>query len=215
MLRRLLGRRSVAEPTESSAPPTDPDAKAPGWDAISREFARLYPRQEPIHRAPIPGLAFGGGLQGVSAYRAPDHWHFVTYGLSELWTKEQGSDPEVSGWGYELTMRVAARGESAIPPDWAFNVLHQAALVTRTERKIHRPGDRIQFSEPQALPDGTMLEGLAVAEDPQLPALVTENGRLAFHQLIRATSLELDQMRSDGTDAVLSRWKRTDPLLVR
>ncbi|MDI9654077.1 suppressor of fused domain protein, partial [Burkholderia cenocepacia] len=48
-------------------------------------------------------------LDGISVWRraAPvPHWHFVTYGLSELYAKES-DDPAVSGFGFELTMRVA------------------------------------------------------------------------------------------------------------
>jgi hypothetical protein len=36
-------------------------------------------------------------LDGISAYWAstPErHWHFVTYGMTELYFKEEGSDPE-------------------------------------------------------------------------------------------------------------------------
>jgi hypothetical protein len=35
------------------------------------------------------------------------HWHFVTYGFSELFEKSSSNDPEVSGYGFELTMRLA------------------------------------------------------------------------------------------------------------
>ena len=36
-------------------------------------------------------------LSGISAYKNVDpcpHWHFVTYGFSELWAKES-ADPDV------------------------------------------------------------------------------------------------------------------------
>ena len=63
---------------------------APGWDSITAAFAAVYPDVTPVHKALPPGLAFGAPLQGVSAFPGPHGWHFVTYGLTELWTKESG-----------------------------------------------------------------------------------------------------------------------------
>lgn len=69
---------------------SEQEPAAPGWDAITGVFDTLYPGIEPVHIGYTPGLAFGSGLQGCSAYRASDHWHYITYGLTELWSK----DPE-------------------------------------------------------------------------------------------------------------------------
>ena len=44
-------------------------------------------------------------LDGISVYDAGDFWHFVSYGLSELYTKEC-EDPEYSGYGIELTFKL-------------------------------------------------------------------------------------------------------------
>jgi suppressor of fused len=63
-------------------------------------------------------------LEGLSVYRnpgPPPHWHFVTYGFSELYEKA-GQDSDLSGYGFELTFRLAA-GEEAEPPAWALNLL--------------------------------------------------------------------------------------------
>lgn len=80
---------------------------APGWDAIDAALARLYPGVVPVHLAPFPGAHMpGGGVQGISAYPAAGHWHLVSYGLSELFEKVS-RQPEISGWGFELTIRVA------------------------------------------------------------------------------------------------------------
>ena len=106
----------TSEPEGASpSPPLDEaDDGAPGWDAITAAAAALHGAAEEVHRAPVPGPAFGGGVQGISAYRAPDHWHFVTYGLSELYDKI-GDDPTTSGWGYELTLRTPADDASVVP----------------------------------------------------------------------------------------------------
>ncbi len=60
------------------------DDSSPGWEAITATLESLYPGQEPRHVGYTPGLNLGSGLQGCSAYRAVDHWHFVTYGLTDM-----------------------------------------------------------------------------------------------------------------------------------
>lgn len=99
---------------------------APGWDAITSVFEEAYPGQtKPIHRAPFVLRMHdvsenAAAFDGVSAYDAGDHWHFVTYGLTELYGKEN-EDSNVSGFGYELTFKLPKVSDS--PPLWAFDFL--------------------------------------------------------------------------------------------
>jgi hypothetical protein len=55
-------------------------------------------------------------FDGVSAYDAGDHWHFVTYGLTELYGKEN-KNSDVSGFGYEFTFKLPKVSDA--PPPWA------------------------------------------------------------------------------------------------
>ena len=68
-------------------------------------------------------MARGGNdpIAGISVYLRDEpatHFHFVTYGFTELFGKET-DDPETSGFGFELTMRLAAPEESGQLPSWA------------------------------------------------------------------------------------------------
>ena len=84
------------------------DTQAPGWDAIDKETKRVYPNQNnPKHYATLIKWKFGGPdpLDGISVYDAGDYWHFVTYGLSELYEKES-EDKEWSGYGMEFTFKL-------------------------------------------------------------------------------------------------------------
>jgi hypothetical protein len=71
-----------------------------GWEAIIAKLTAAYGAQEPKHWGTVVRYTDGGPdpLDGVSAYRAdgPAHWHFVTFGLSELYAKKS-SDATVSG----------------------------------------------------------------------------------------------------------------------
>ena len=48
------------------------------------------------------------------------HWHYVTFGLSDLYAIEEAPDASDagSGCGFELTMRVLALPEEKAPPAW-------------------------------------------------------------------------------------------------
>lgn len=105
------------------------DISAPGWDAIDHALAGLYPQQQPRHYGTLISYRLGGNdpLQGISAYwreQPLPHWHFVTYGLSELYAKES-EDLDHSGWGFELTFRLAAE-PSDEPPVWVMNMLQES-----------------------------------------------------------------------------------------
>jgi len=66
-------------------------------------------------------------LQGCSAYRADDHWHYVTYGLSNLFDEDEGDNDGLSGWGYELTWRVRDQTSDQEAPGWPFTILQRLA----------------------------------------------------------------------------------------
>lgn len=79
-----------------------------GWDAITEEFERIYPGQtDPKHYGTLIKWRFGGNepMDGISIYDGGDYWHFVGYGLSELYEKES-PNPEISGYGMEYTFKL-------------------------------------------------------------------------------------------------------------
>lgn len=79
-----------------------------GWDAITEACERIYPEQKaPKHYGTIISWQLGGNdpLDGISIYEGEDYWHFVTYGLSELYEKES-ENKEISGYGMEFTFKL-------------------------------------------------------------------------------------------------------------
>ncbi|WP_256843440.1 suppressor of fused domain protein, partial [Pseudomonas aeruginosa] len=82
------------------------DTDTPGWDAINAALSPLYAGQEPRHYGTALPYTLGGQdpLDGISVYWADapvPHWHYITYGFSELYAKES-SDAAASGYGFEL-----------------------------------------------------------------------------------------------------------------
>ena len=84
------------------------EVKAVGWDAITDACEIIYPDQkEPRHYGTLVKWRLGGNdpLDGISIYDGGDYWHFVTYGLSEIYEKET-DNKDVSGYGMEFTFKL-------------------------------------------------------------------------------------------------------------
>ncbi len=120
-----------------AAPPTPGGSKS----AIDAALDRLYPttRDLPFGMQPEPGEK-EPPLAQVVAYRAKvpvPHWHYVTYGLTELGEKVS-TDATLSGFGVEYTLRLV--DESEQPPLWPIHLLRYLAKVTWESSHPYDPG---------------------------------------------------------------------------
>lgn len=182
-----------------------------GWDAINAALAALYPGQEPQHFGAVLPWTLGGDnpLDGISVYwneQPRPHWHYVTYGISELFGK-QSDDPEVSGFGFEMTFRLLApAGARAadVPPAWPMNLLQNLARYVFESGNVFEPGHHMNANGPIALDHDTLLRHVAFVDDPQLPPRVTANGRVAFLQVVGLADGEMAAILRWSTDAVLA-----------
>jgi hypothetical protein len=192
---------------------------APGWDAIDAVMTRLYGSAMPRHVGYQPPAAASNNLERCSAYPAPGHWHYVSYGLSELYTPSYGDNPDVSGWGFELTFRVV-RGTQKTPPDWPFTVLNELAKHVKGQKAEFLPGDRVDLFAPITghpnLADAppTRLTVFALTVDPQLGRVRTPNGDVTFLQVVGITATEKARMLGSSTEEVLEELAYGNPLLV-
>jgi suppressor of fused len=191
------------------------DDGTPGWDAIDAALDRLYPGVEPRHLGTMVRWRMGGPdpLDGISIYRRPDHWHLVSYGMSELYQKES-TDPTRSGWGFEFTIRVA-RNDSDGEPIWAANLLQNVARYVFQSGNTFEAGHHIDLNGPINLdhPD-TRIRAAAFITDPELDLIDTPNGRLEFLQLVGITPDEYEACKSWDTAKVLALIAARVPMLV-
>ena len=193
----------------------------PGWDAINAALAPLYAGQEPRHYGTALPYTLGGQdpLDGISVYWADapvPHWHYVTYGFSELYAKES-SDADASGYGFELTFRLAAApGEDATstPPVWPLNLLQNLARYVFGSGNVFEDGHHLNANGPIALETDTRLCHLAFIADPQLPARDTANGHLQFLQLVGLTDEEMEAVKRWSTRDVLLALQPAMPLWI-
>lgn len=194
------------------------DNGTPGWDAINAALAVLYPGQEPRHYGTALPYTLGGRdpLDGISVYRADrprPHWHYVTYGFSELYDK-QSEDIDSSGFGFELTFRLAAGIGEENPPIWPMNLLQNLARYVFGSGNVFEAGHHMNANGPIALDTHNCLRHLAFMPDPQLPARATPNGHLAFLQVIGLSDDEMAAIKRWSTDGVLQALEPRMPLWI-
>lgn len=183
--------------------------ESPGWDAIDTALQSLYAGQEPKHYGNLIAYELGGPnpLRGISAYRRETprpHWHFVTYGFSELY-KKKWDDPAISGFGFELTFRLADNRDETDPPQWAINFLHNIARYVFDSGNGFRSGHYMNLNGPIALEEQTLICSMAFIDDPELSAIQSPNGSLEFLQVVGITSDE---------EFALKRWSTLKTLEI-
>ncbi len=169
------------------------------------------PAANRYHPPAPPHFSGGRPLQAVTTHRLhdPAHWHLVTYGLSELEYKET-ADPSVSGWGFELTLRVAGQEE----PLWAVDLLTNLAAYVWTSGHPFAAGHHVDLGGPMRLRSETAVTAAVAVTDPGLGALAGPFGALEFVQLVGVTAAELEACRAWSTDGVVALLREASPLLV-
>jgi suppressor of fused-like protein len=164
------------------------------------------------HAPPAPPRFNGGRpLHSVTTHRLddPEHWHLVTYGLSEMEYKET-DDPEVSGWGFELTMRVADSEE----PLWAVDLLNSLAAYVWTSGHPFAAGHHVDLRGPIRLGTETGLTAALAVVDPGLGPLEGPFGRVEFVQVVGITADELEAARAWSTEGMVELLQQGNPLLI-
>jgi hypothetical protein len=197
---------------------TDKNDEAPGWDAIDAALRPIYGDREPYHVGTIIPHALGGPdpIHGISAYlnaKPRPHWHFVTYGFSELWAKES-SDPDVSGFGFELTFRPICKPREKKPPNWALNFLQNLGRYVFETGNAFGVGHTMPLNGPIEQGSSTLIHVASFVPDPQLAPVATPNGWVEFLQVVGLTLDELEAISSWNATAFLELRRKNDPFLL-
>jgi len=191
--------------------------QAPGWDAIDAVLNKRYPGVEPFHYGTLISYRLGGPdpLNGVSVYACEEpapHWHYVTYGFTELYEKEF-ENTEYSGFGFELTMRLAREGEEQ-PPAWAINFLQNLARYVFSSGNGFQSGHHLDANGPIEAERDTPITAVAFAEDPELGQASSPFGKFQFLQVVGITADELDMIKVWNTRSFLDLAQKRLPLYL-
>lgn len=169
-----------------------------GWDDITEAFDKIYKNQEPKHYGPIIKYNVGGNdpLDGISVYDAGDYYHFVTYGFSEIYERE--NDSEISGFGFELTYKLKKREGIDEEEIRCFLVMLQdiARYVFET-KKVFKINDYIYTGQTYGI-DANHISNIVafiVIKDNLVGTINSVNGKIEFLQLVGITLDELNQIK--------------------
>jgi suppressor of fused len=217
---KLGGGNGFGKKKQGSSTPQDDGVPTVGWDAITAACAKVHGDRKEHHFGTIIKHAMGGPdpLDGVSIFVANDHWHYVTYGMSELYEKAS-DDHEHSGWGFEFTMRVAHSGGEGIdgvqPPMWPIELMQSLARYVFGTGAILHCNDHIDVSNITAsLGDSVDIPAMAVRQDPLLGEVTTPNGVVEFRQLVTLTEDEIHACKMWNTQGILGLLARNNPMLI-
>lgn len=194
---------------------------AVGWLEIDKEFERLYPNQEPKHFAPAISYMLGGEhpLDGVSIYESKkqtDHFHFVTYGFSELYYDENKIEDEFSKWGFELTFRLKPFAEDNGNPSWVIALLQNIAKYVFDSGNWFEEFHYMPANGPIRLETETDITALVIVADPEIEKKQTPHGELSFLQIVGITSVEYEAIKEnpETVEELVNKLKVNNPLLI-
>ena len=182
------------------------EINAQGWDAITNECERVYPNQKnPKHYGTLIDWKFGGNdpLEGISIYDGGDYWHFVTYGLSELYEKET-EDKDISGYGMEFTFKLKKdnyKNEEA-EIKCICGILHSIARITFTKGEVFNAYEYLYTGQTQGI-DTEMksnITGFITIPDNKLNPINSLNGKVNFVEFIGVTDSELIALKNKELD---------------
>lgn len=193
---------------------TTPDAERPGVAAILDAWQDAEALSEPVIARYLLGTELGGPLDAVAGYPGQGLWTLVTLGMTEL-DEKITRFPNISGYGFEFTMRVPRPEPTTVPPDWCRRLLADLAARMRGGADFG-PGDWIVTPHPLGgLAVNAPLTGLAITHDPKLPRISTPNGSVDFLTVVGLTTAEAEAaQRSGEVGGILDDLRARNPLLV-
>lgn len=173
------------------------EINAQGWDAITNECERVYPNQKnPKHYGTLVSYRLGGNdpLDGISVYDGGDYWHFVTYGLSELYDKESDIE-EVSGYGMEFTFKLKKDNyeneENEI--QCVCGILQSIARITFTKGELFNVYEYLYTGQTTGIDSKqkSNITGFITVPDDKFKEINTPNGKVCFVEFVGVTDNEL------------------------
>lgn len=170
---------------------------AQGWDAITKECERIYPNQtNPKHYGTLINWNLGGNdpLEGISIYDGGDYWHFVTYGLSELYEKESNNQ-DISGYGMEFTLKLKKDNyeDEEAEIKCICGILQAIARITFTKGELFKAYEYLYTGQTTGI-DTKMqsnITGFITIPDNNFNSINTPNGTVDFVEFIGVTNEEL------------------------
>jgi suppressor of fused-like protein len=176
-----------------------------GLHALYAACRSVYPNQpNPLQVTAVTKLWMGGPdpLDFISMYDnpgdpsvgIPPHWHYISFGLSDLYGdgrlyKINGSGSP-SGFGFELTFRLKKGEDESSPPTWPASVMQSLSKYVFNSDNTLCPGDHVSWHSSLDKSD-SRIQHMLMTEDPQLGTVMTPFGSVTFVQIVGVCLEEL------------------------
>ena len=151
-------------------------------------------------------------FDGVSIYDGGAFWHYVSFGLSDLYAKD--SKDEWSGFGYEFTFRVS-KADGADPPFWPLNVMVTLGRAAFGGSDFG-PWHSVNMVKPLDGPDSeSRVTSVLLSKEPAFPqAIDTPHGKLAFLLIVGVEDSVRQRALAEGGESVISQMRERNPELA-
>lgn len=117
-------------------------------------------------------------------------------------------DKMISGFGFELTMRVAFYNPDEEPPKWPASLMQALASFVFQSKNVYNDGDHTAWICPLDGNKDSQIQHLLMTLDPQLQETHTKLGGVKFIQLVGVCNEELQAAREWQTHGVLNIMKQ-------
>ncbi|XP_022908185.1 suppressor of fused homolog [Onthophagus taurus] len=190
----------------AQGPPILPPTPA-GLESLYSLCRKIYPDQvNPLQVTALLKFWLGGPdpLDYISMYanpgvpheNIPPHWHYISFGLSDLHGDGRVHDvscPEgISGFGFELTFRLKREAGETAPPTWPATLMQSLAKYVFQSGNTLCPGDHVSWH--CALDNSeSRIQHMLMTTDPQLRSTKTPFGNVEFVQIVGVCA---DEMRA-------------------
>lgn len=173
-----------------------------GWDLITEECERTYKFQfNPKHYGTLIKWRLGGNdpLDGISIYDGGDYWHFVTYGLTELYEKET-DDKEISGYGMEFTFKLKkdCLEDEEAEIKCICGILQQIARISFTSGEVFNEYEYLYTGQKEGIDvkQKSEITGFITIPDVNFKPIETPNGKVKFVEFIGVTDKEITAVKN-------------------
>ncbi|KAM7171100.1 suppressor of fused homolog isoform 4-T4 [Macrochelys suwanniensis] len=131
---------------------------------------------------------------GNPALNVPEHWHYVSFGLSDLYGDNRvheftGTDGP-SGFGFELTFRLKRETGESAPPTWPAELMQGLARYVFQSENTFCSGDHVSWHSPLDNSE-SRIQHMLLTEDPQMQPVQTPFGVVNFLQIVGVCTEEL------------------------
>ena len=185
-----------------------------GWGAIDGALRRLY-GDAGRWLFDLASMGQEGPLRAIGVHvcdEARPHWHYVTYGFSELDAKTW-ENRRKSGWGFEMSFRLSRSESDREPEQWPLPMLQSLARYVFETGSAFDVGHHIYMGAP-LVPGCTLLDNLVFALDAKLGKIDTPHGRVKFLTPVGVFQAERTSIEQNQYYGFLRRYARYSPLFV-